>query len=49
MEYLADSDGPAPIPGLPIDLNGPYYGGAYDATIVEVATDTTHQDNSTTA
>jgi hypothetical protein len=45
--YLADVDGPAPIPGLPTDLNGPDYVGAYDATWVENATVTTPKDNST--
>ncbi|KAK6005138.1 hypothetical protein QM012_007917 [Aureobasidium pullulans] len=33
--YLADIDGPAIIPGIPTDINGLYYGGAYDATMVE--------------
>jgi hypothetical protein len=47
--YLADVDGAAPIPGLPTDLNGPDYGGAYDATWVENATVTTPRDNSTTS
>lgn len=49
MAYLADVDGPAPIPGLPTNLNGPYYGGAYDATYVENATSTVYTDNSTTS
>lgn len=49
VAYLADVDGPAPIPGLPTDLNGPYYGGAYDATYVENAADTVSRDNTTTS
>lgn len=49
VAYLADVDGPAPIPGLPTDLNGPYYGGAYDATYVENAADIVSRDNATTS
>lgn len=48
-EYLADVDGPAPIPGFPTDLNGPSYAGAYDATYVEDAIGTVYTDNSTTS
>lgn len=47
-EYLADPDGPAIIPGIPTDLNGPSYAGAYDATFVEVASDSIYSDASTT-
>lgn len=42
-QYIADVDGPAVIPGVPTDINGPSYGGAYDATIVEAV-----KENATT-
>jgi len=47
--YLANQDGYAPIPGFPTDINGPVDFGAYDATLVEIATDTVYTDNSTTS
>jgi hypothetical protein len=47
MAYLPDVDGPAPVPGLATDLNGPDYGGAYDATWIENAT--ASASNSTTS
>lgn len=47
--YNAEVEGPAPISGLPTDLNGPYYGGAYDVTFVENATETVSKENSTTS
>lgn len=45
--YNAEVDGPAHISGLPTDLNGPYYGGAYDVTFLENATETVSKENST--
>jgi hypothetical protein len=45
--WLGEMDGPAPIPDFPTDINGPYYQGAYDATILESAISTLVQGNST--
>lgn len=46
--YIADLGETPILPGVQTDINGPYYGGAYDGTVLLASNDTRYDDVYTT-
>ena len=46
--YVADLGETPILPGVQTDINGPYYGGAYDGTVLLASNDTRYDDVYTT-